>query len=68
MENNDDKNNFEKTISKQNDSGLNLNNINLTHNANIDTNINDIKIDKDKNELLYKKNSAKECFEECKKI
>ncbi len=45
MENNDDKNNFEKTISKQNDSGLNLNNINL-----------------------YKKNSAKECFEECKKI
>ena len=64
MENNDDKNNFEKTISKQNDSGLNLNNINLTHNANIDTNINDIKIDKD----IYKKNSAKECFEECKKI
>jgi len=54
MENNDDKNNFEKTISKQNDSGLNLNNINLiTHNANIDTNINDIKIDKDKNELLF---------------
>jgi len=46
MENNDDKNNFEKTISKQNDSGLNLNNINL----------------------IYKKNSAKECFEECKKI
>ena len=52
MENNEDKNNFEKTISKQNDSSINLNNINLTHNANINTNINDIKIDKNKNDLL----------------
>ena len=52
MENNEDKNNFEKTISKQNDSSLNLNNINLAHNINTNTNINDIKIDKDKNESL----------------
>ena len=52
MENNEDKNNFEKTISKQNDSSLNLNNINLPHNINTNTNINDIKIDKDKNESL----------------
>ena len=52
MENNDEKNIFEKTISKQNDSSINLNNIDLEHNANINTKMNDIKIDKDKKELL----------------
>ena len=52
MENNDEKNIFEKTISKQNDSSINLNNIDLEHNANINTKMNDIKIDKDKKKLL----------------
>ena len=52
MENNDEKNIFEKTISKQNDSSINLNNIDLEHNANINAKMNDIKIDKDNKELL----------------
>ena len=52
MENNEEKNNFEKSNTKQNDSSINLNNINLTQNSNINKNIDELNVEKDKNALL----------------